>query len=363
MARSKKALRRASSTSSRSTTSTQSNIVVTDVIDNDSSRLAASSTPPTSHDDVSSHQEASSQPSGTPGSTPRRSGRAKVTVAGSGILALSGANMSTLASTFAKEGQRSMSGQTLVGSTSESKAALVEEGIEKLDMDWTLEHAADEEDLSVDEPSSDKGKGTHPSVGNRILGARRAANAIASASTTLGKHARDALDTSLEKIKELAGSSKAAPQSRDTQNREKGGTSIAEERPKKRVRSAIYRGRAPAAKDEKMQRMMTQKSKNKKYLKSGLYVGQERLISAVSKGKGRRKQTLPESDEASTSSRQKTIMPMPMFAGERMIEEGRIFRLPFDVFSPQDFSPKAPEWKKLSKSKSYRFTHSHTQLM
>lgn len=365
MARSKKAIRRASSTSSRSTASTQSNIVVSDVIDNVSSRLAASSTPPTSHDDVSSHQEASSQPSGTPGSTPRRSGRGKATVASNGIHALSGANISTLANTLAKEDQRSMSGQTLVGSTSESKAALVEEGIEKLDMDWTLEHGADEENSLVDEPSTskDKGKGRHSSIVNGIPGPERVVKAVASASTVLGKRAWEVFDTSMGKIQELAGSSTAAPRNRNTQNREDSGTHFTEERPKKRGRSAIFRGKAPAAKDEKMQRIMTQKSKNKKYLESGLYVGQERLISAVSKGKGRRKQTLTESAEASTSSRQNKIMPMPMFAGERMIEEGRIFRMPFDVFSPQHFQPKAPEWKKLSKSKSCRFTRSHTHLM
>jgi hypothetical protein len=48
-----------------------------------------------------------------------------------------------------------------------------------------------------------------------------------------------------------------------------------------------------------------------------------------------------------------------MFAGKRLIESERHFRLPFDVFSPPlTRQPKPEEWKKVTKSRSFYITPS-----
>jgi hypothetical protein len=46
-----------------------------------------------------------------------------------------------------------------------------------------------------------------------------------------------------------------------------------------------------------------------------------------------------------------------MFAGERLLKNGRDFKLPFDVFSPlPPGQPKPDEWKKVNRSKHWGFS-------
>ena len=88
--------------------------------------------------------------------------------------------------------------------------------------------------------------------------------------------------------------------------------------------------------------------KNKKWLVSGLYAGQPRTFKAnLTESKNKRKSTsataAPEKDNI--------VLPLPMFAGERLITQGRDFKLPFDVFSPLPAGqPKPDEWRRSNKN-------------
>ena len=89
--------------------------------------------------------------------------------------------------------------------------------------------------------------------------------------------------------------------------------------------------------------------REKKWLNSGLYAGQPRSFNPkVSESKNKRKST---SAASILSHKENTVLPLPMFAGERLIKQGRDFKLPFDVFSPLPAGqPKPDEWRKSNKN-------------
>ncbi|EER38705.1 histone-lysine N-methyltransferase [Histoplasma capsulatum H143] len=84
----------------------------------------------------------------------------------------------------------------------------------------------------------------------------------------------------------------------------------------------------------------------KKWLSHGLYAGQDRYFDPrLTEEKNRLK-----FGKQNAEDRKKTF-PLPMFAGERLIEDGRDFKLPFDIFSPlPPGQPKPDEWRKTNKN-------------
>lgn len=85
--------------------------------------------------------------------------------------------------------------------------------------------------------------------------------------------------------------------------------------------------------------------KRKIWLDHGLYVGQE---PADSPPRQRKSKT---SAKASGDATQQRILPLPMFAGARLFNKGRDYKLPFHVFSPlPPGQPKPDEWRKTNKS-------------
>lgn len=88
--------------------------------------------------------------------------------------------------------------------------------------------------------------------------------------------------------------------------------------------------------------------KNKRWLGSGLYAGQARAFNpCLTESKNKKKlSSKPEEPQ-----KENTVFPLPMFAGERLIKQGRDFKLPFDIFSPLPAGqPKPDEWKKTNKN-------------
>ncbi len=88
--------------------------------------------------------------------------------------------------------------------------------------------------------------------------------------------------------------------------------------------------------------------KNKRWLGSGLYAGQARTFNpCLSESKNQKKlSSQPEKPWQDNS-----VIPLPMFAGERLLKQGRDFKLPFDIFSPLPAGqPKPDEWKKTNKN-------------
>ena len=53
-----------------------------------------------------------------------------------------------------------------------------------------------------------------------------------------------------------------------------------------------------------------------------------------------------------TSDTERKLLPLPKHNGARLLETGRDFKLPFDIFSPlPPGQPKPDEWRKTNKSK------------
>ena len=84
----------------------------------------------------------------------------------------------------------------------------------------------------------------------------------------------------------------------------------------------------------------------KRWLSSGLYTGQIRDYDGrLSESKNKRKH------DAVSVIKENMSLPLPMFAGERVMKYGRDFKLPYDVFSPlPPGQPRPDEWRKTNKS-------------
>jgi hypothetical protein len=93
------------------------------------------------------------------------------------------------------------------------------------------------------------------------------------------------------------------------------------------------------------------KPKSKEWLKAGLYVGQHRDFDArLSEAQNRLK-------KRSNKVKENKVIPLPMFAGERMLNSDplhdyRNFKLPFDTYHPLPRKIKVDGWVKLHRSES-----------
>ncbi|KAJ5110819.1 hypothetical protein N7532_001354 [Penicillium argentinense] len=85
--------------------------------------------------------------------------------------------------------------------------------------------------------------------------------------------------------------------------------------------------------------------KPKRWLTHGLYTGQEPTDSPPKQRKSK------NSAKASDTPLQRKLLPMPMFAGKRLIQNGRDYKIPFDIFNPlPPGQPKPDEWRKTNKN-------------
>jgi histone-lysine N-methyltransferase ASH1L len=105
----------------------------------------------------------------------------------------------------------------------------------------------------------------------------------------------------------------------------------------------------PPGKEESPSSASALRFKPKRWLSHGLYIGQDRYMDPrLNEAKNR----LKSATRNAPVDPQRTILPLPMFAGERLLTNGRDFRLPFDIFSPlPPGQPKPDEWRKTNKSK------------
>lgn len=218
--------------------------------------------------------------------------------------------------------------------------------------------AKDSEDEQTDEPIQEKhekataspgkaGKPAPPRRSSRLSLVTRATEVLDRAASVLGKRSRDAMEkTVLKRRASLrprhslpAKSELASPntvQTPDSKRRRLSDSDI----PLKKDESEEGAGKAAPG---------PVRYKPKRWLDKGLYTGQHRdydprLNEANNKIKFS-KRTAPV-------KAQRKLLPLPMFAGERLLKTGRDFKLPFDVFSPlPPGQPKPDEWKKVNRSK------------
>ncbi|KAL4997632.1 hypothetical protein BDV10DRAFT_89436 [Aspergillus recurvatus] len=118
---------------------------------------------------------------------------------------------------------------------------------------------------------------------------------------------------------------------------------VSDSAPVDRARSEL-----DAAQEEATPPEVITRFKEKRWLTHGLYSGQEytNLRPSQKRTEKRRKSHNP-----TQSNPQRKFLPLPMFAGERLLQTGRDFQLPFDIYSPlPPGQPKPNEWRKTNKN-------------
>ena len=248
--------------------------------------------------------------------------------------------------------ERNVSDETLVN-IGVSQQRFVQESVQILDRGWTL-GAMPGENLkkSIEAERVVKKRQSMPL---EIL--EKASDMVEKTKSVLGKRGRETVEAGMEKLQSLKGDKRASLKPREVE------IPSLEEPSKKRARFSDVTGLvsksmfAPADLDRKAARTPS----TKRWLSQGLYVGQDpdfdpRLTETKNKAKKATARRL--------TGGQRTMLPLPMFAGQRTIQMGRNFRLPFDVFSPLPaYQPKPEEWKKTHKSmriRIYPFDHADT---
>ena len=233
-------------------------------------------------------------------------------------------------------GSRTVSGETLGEDSSRSGKELLKESMDRLDPAWDLGELPGDNLNSApeEEPQND----TSPSKGLNVLG--RASSVIEKTKSVLGKRKQPTMGTAAGKTEIQTRRKSSSPEHIPS----------TEEPVKKRPRFSVsQKHKEGSPRPTPVRKSMNKGSKQ--WLNHGLYVGQD-----FSEGKGK-----PKTKSESTKPEKKvnSIMPRPMFAAGKLLEEQHArldFKLPFDVFSPlPPGQPKPDEWKKTGKSEDGLF--------
>ena len=228
--------------------------------------------------------------------------------------------------------EQDVSGNMFVNGSVDTKGRLLDECAEKLDSEW------------VDEtPTGQLGNETEGRLKRRKssrvdLLKEVTRNAMASASSNLGKRGRGVLESGRDMLQALR---------KDTgSSRRESESTIRVEPPAKRTRLSTASMPELHTEAEKVQD--TARPKVNRWQTQGLYLGQHRDFDArFTESKNQKK-------GKSAAMGENKILPLPMFAGEKLLslpyKEARDFKLPFDVFSPLPRKAKPEDWKKTSKS-------------
>ncbi|KAL1963758.1 hypothetical protein VTN77DRAFT_7824 [Rasamsonia byssochlamydoides] len=222
---------------------------------------------------------------------------------------------------------------------------------EKDDKDEKDEKEQKEQKQQKTAAQKDKSENAKPlRRSSRLSLLSKATGIVDKATSVLGKRSREAM----EKSKEVLNRRASLRPRRSLPAKEEPSVSAAPAAKKRRVSESDLPSKknatkeSPAKEEEQKSTAVVPRYKPKRWLTHGLYTGQDRymdprLNEAKNKLKSA-KRNLPVEP-------QRKILPMPMFAGERLLKNGRDFKLPFDIFSPlPPGQPKPDEWKKVNKN-------------
>ena len=257
----------------------------------------------------------------------------------------------------ADRGTQTISGEMLVDSDENtSRERLLQQSVQALDEDWNI-GAMPGDNLRLSTRDED---GVKRRRSTRLDILDQASSIIEKTTTVLGKRGRETVEAGVEKIQSMKGLNKA-PSLRPREPE----TSSFEGISRKRARfSEVENSGEKSAESGERGHKVTKKP-TKPWVAQGLYVGQHRGDDArLTETENKERKCLNNRPEAG----ERSIMPMPMWLGDRMIETGRDFKLPFDVFSPlPPGQPKPDEWKKTQKSTSaqiltFKPANTHVQM-
>ena len=225
----------------------------------------------------------------------------------------------------------------LEGNTNNSQDHLLQKGVQALDADWSI-GAMPGDDLHIPTNTEDHNRRRRSSRLD-LLG--HASSVMEMTTSVLGKRGHEAMEAGIEKIKALqSGRKKSSVRLSETRP-----TSV--EHPRKRARFSATCGDNSSPLHSNSSANFVKK-RSKHWVTQGLYVGQSPGFDArLTETKNK----IKKASVTSKSTKKPSAIPLPMFAGERMLVHGRDFKLPFDVFSPlPPGQPKPDEWKKTHKS-------------
>lgn len=296
--------------------------------------VASSATPPTSISDATSISPKDIEDPSTSAAKERRVLRVRMSTGGSKEGSLTDRAKRTCRRKSVDEGYQTVSGDTSVADEGKRQGQLVQDGIQVSDLDWKVD-AMPGDIMKHAVKASD---GTEKRRSTRLDMLETASSIIDKTKSVLGKRGQDALELGKEKLQVL--NRRESLRSRQ----------LSVEGPvkkKARVSTALDPMRAIPP-TSKLNQKVPIAPRVKRWLSQGLYVGQDRDFDArltETKNKLRKASTGP------SRLPQRSVLPLPMFAGVRTLELGRDFRLPFNVFSPlPPGQPKPEEWRKTQKS-------------
>lgn len=346
-------------------------------VDDSTTAPSSSSTPPTSIGDSASISSASLKLETTDAApaepTPGRSRRVRTSVGTYNVKVLSGTAIHA-PKKFRKDIQdiegrrRTISGDTLVGALASGNSStetvekdanrLVRDGIEALDLQWSVK--------GLPKSRSQIGLNGSPKKSAKQLdlerrrSTRSAGEKIESftkkLTSVLGKRGRKTEDTvdGLKKAKRELRNLADTPEFAKIETKPvlhevwSNGKLVVAEPPRKKKKVE-----APAPKKvgkEEVKAVEKKKSGGKTWLKKGLYAGQDSQENRnwfINDSLDMQKQM-----EDIAPYKPNGFMPLPMWHGQRLLQVGRDFKLPFDVCNPlPPGQPKPDEWRKTSSSK------------
>ena len=237
-------------------------------------------------------------------------------------------------------GSRAVSGATtLVDRRGGSQEELFEKSFGALDESWNIGRLPGD---GLKLRSQGLRSSPRRSNSKRVKILDKTVGAMAKTKSALGKRTRDTLDSGKEQTAALYGMTSSRLRSRESKVLKASNDPPADKKP--RLSKSAIQNVSPEPP------VVQKKAKKPKkiWLSHGLYLGQERDFDAkLTESENKTKTPQPNS----AKSEERKFMPLPMFSGARLLEEGRAFKMPFDVFSPlPPGQPRPDEWKKTHKS-------------
>ncbi|KAF2432986.1 SET domain-containing protein [Tothia fuscella] len=293
------------------------------------------STPPTSLGDLNSEIDASKDEAAPPEApqSSRRSVRPRTSITTYNDKVMAGTAVHTRTAYLKRDENgnpisRSVSGATLVNPTADEatgdsplKPKKSTPKLNKVSAD-----VEDERDAAV--KAMDKLQRRKSARVQLEDAATNVVGAVSSATTALGKRTRDAIGSTKQSVKACLGESSSSISHIPRMFPNLKAPIIAQESPE------------PEESEEPEEPEETHRNrfgvKTKKYLDRGLYAGQDRVFDS----------RLKESSNNKKAAENKAL-PLPMFAGEALLQTERDFQLPYEILNPLP-SVEAPSWKKLS---------------
>ena len=239
-----------------------------------------------------------------------------------------------------ERGSRTNSSEALIKDNENTPdARLLQQSVQALDEDWSV-GAMPGDNLRL---STKDEKGAKARRSTRLAILDQASSIIERATTVLGKRGHETFEAGMKESQKAKGDNKPISL-RPTESE-----IPSVEGPSRK------RARFSEAKISKIQSMTAGEGEHriikrptKPWVAQGLYVGQHRIDDArLTETRSKERKTLNIRPKVG----ERAAMPMPMWIGDKIVETGRDFKLPFDVFSPlPPGQPKPDEWKKTQKS-------------